>query len=201
MKTGIGYKTSTAKTKQLTLASAIAALYAILVSILPATSIPIIQVRVADVLMPLSILFGWPAIVGVTIGAGLGNLVGDTILGNSGAATGVDVVLGSLANLLTSWLAWRIGSTNWTIKGRRVSWLLAVNTETIVIALIVGTYLGWLFSLPLFISISGILAGSVLAISIGGYLILRVLGLPKTLEALASTGLLAQQPTPELVRD
>ena len=192
-----GYKTGNPRTKQLTLASVIAALYAILVSTLPAFSIPIIQVRVADVLMPLSILFGWPAVMGVTIGAGLGNLVGDTLLGNGGAFTGVDVILGSLANLLASWAAWKVGSKNWTFGGRRISWLLAVNAETIIIALIVGSYLGWLLAIPELVSVGLILAGSIVAISIGGYIVLRILGLPRNLEALASTGLLAQ---PSVVR-
>jgi uncharacterized membrane protein len=197
LKRTTGYRTAASLTRQLTFASAIAALYAILVSILPATSIPIVQVRVADILMPMSILFGWPAAVGVTIGAGLGNFVGDTILGNSGGITGVDVVLGSLANLLAATLAWKISGKNWTIRGRRASWLLAVNTETLIIALIVGTYLGWLFSVPLLLSIGGILAGSIIAISIGGYTLLRILGRPKTLEALHSTGLVVPEPSLE----
>jgi uncharacterized membrane protein len=197
LKRTTGYRTSASLTRQLTFASAIAALYAILVSILPATSIPIIQVRVADILMAMSILFGWPAAIGVTIGAGLGNFVGDTILGNSGGITGVDVVLGSLANLLAATLAWKISGKNWTIRGRRASWLLAVNTETLIIALIVGTYLGWLFSVPLLLSIGGILAGSIIAISIGGYTLLRILGRPKTLEALRSTGLVVSEPSLE----
>jgi uncharacterized membrane protein len=193
MERTIGFKTNISRTRQLTLASAIAALYAILVSILPATSIPIIQVRVADVLMPLSILFGWPAVIGVTIGAGLGNLVGDTVLGNPGAATGVDVVLGSLANFLAATLAWKISGKNWTLGGRRASWVLAVNSETVIIALIVGTYLGLLYSIPLLISIGGILAGSIVAVSIGGYTLLRILGRPKTLASLRSTGLLVTE--------
>ena len=177
-------------TRRLTFASVIAALYAALVALLPAFSVPIIQVRVADVLMPLSILFGWPAVLGVAIGAGIGNLVGDSISGLSGASIGIDVVGGSLANLIAATLAWKIGSRNWTIAGRRVSWLVATNTETATIAIIVGTYLGYLFGTPYWLSILGILAGSLVAISIGGYLVLRMLGRPKTLEALESTGLL-----------
>jgi uncharacterized membrane protein len=191
------YRIRGPRTRQLTLASAIAALYAILVSILAPISIPIIQVRVADLLMPLSIIFGWPAVIGVTIGAGLGNLVGDTILGNTGAQTGIDVVLGSLANFIAATLAWKISQRNWTIRGRRASWLVAVNAETIVIALIVGTYLGYLFSIPLLASIGGILAGSISAISIGGYTLLRILSRPKTLASLRSTGLVVAEPSSE----
>src|SRR5919108_1566471 len=131
MKRTVGNRTTGSRTKQLTLASVIAALYAVLVSILPATSIPVVQVRVADVLMPMSILFGWPAVIGVTIGAGLGNLVGDTLLGNPGSVTGADVVLGSLANLLAATLAWKIAERGWTVRGAKASWILAVNSETL----------------------------------------------------------------------
>ncbi|MBO0887816.1 QueT transporter family protein [Candidatus Bathyarchaeota archaeon] len=189
MKTPGSYNTGRSRTRQLTLASAIAALYALLVSVLPATSIPIIQVRIADVLMPLSILFGWPAVIGVTIGAGLGNLVGDTLLGNPGSVTGVDVVFGSLANFVASFLAWKISNRSWTIRGVRASWIVAVNSETIVIALVVGSYLGWLFSIPLLISIAGILVGSIIAISIAGYTLLLILSQERTLDSLRSTGL------------
>ena len=192
MKTTTGYQKGSPRTRQLTLASVIAALYATLVSVFAPISIPIIQVRVADVLMPTSILFGWPAIVGLTIGAGLGNFVGDSILGNTGAFTGIDVVLGSLANLIAATVAWKIGGLNWTFRGRRVAWLLAVNSETLIIGLIVGTYLGWLLSVPFLLSIGGILAGSIIAISLGGYALLKVLSRPKTLESLAATGLLAE---------
>src|SRR5690242_16127063 len=111
-------------TRRLTLASAIAALYAVLVALLPATSIPIIQVRIADALMPLSILFGWPAVLGVTLGAGIGNVVGDSISGLPGASIGIDVLGGSVANLIAATLAWKIGNRNWTISGRRISWLV-----------------------------------------------------------------------------
>jgi len=147
--------------------------------------------------MPLSIIFGWPAVIGVTIGAGLGNLVGDTILGNTGAQTGVDVVLGSLANFIAATLAWKISQRNWTIRGRKASWLLAINTETAIITLIVGTYLGYLFSIPLLASIGGILAGSIIAISIGGYTLLRILSRPKTIASLRSTGLVVAENSSE----
>jgi len=148
-------------------------------------------------MMPLSILFGWPAVIGVTIGAGLGNLVGDTILGNTGAQTGIDVVLGSLANFMAATLAWKISRQNWTLGGRRASWFIAVNTETTIIALIVGTYLGYLFSIPFLISIGGILAGSIVAISIGGYTLLRILSRPRSLDSLRTTGLVVAEPSPE----
>jgi uncharacterized membrane protein len=180
-------------TRRLTLASAIAALYAVLVALLPATSIPIIQVRIADALMPLSILFGLPAVLGVTLGAGIGNMVGDSISGLPGASIGIDVVGGSVANLIAATLAWKIGNRNWTISGNRISWLVATNVETCIIALIVGTYLGYLLGAPYWFSILGILAGSIVAISIGGYLVLRILGRPKTMQALDSTGLLAAE--------
>ena len=139
--------------------------------------------------MPLSIIFGWPAVIGVTLGAGLGNLVGDTVSGFTGLSLGIDVIGGSLANLIAATLAWKIGKLGWTFRGTRIAWVLAVNTETAVIALLVGSYLGWLFELPPWISIGGLLAGSIVAISVGGYILLRVLGLQQNLEVFRSAGL------------
>jgi len=51
--------------RNLALAAVFAALYAALVvAFAPISNLPI-QVRIADVLLPLAILFGWPAIVGL----------------------------------------------------------------------------------------------------------------------------------------
>ena len=128
------------------------------------------------------------------MGAGIGNVVGDSISGLPGASIGIDAIGGTVANLIAATLAWKIGTRSWTISGKRVSWLVATNSEAIVIALVVGTYLGYLFGAPYWFSILGILAGSIVAISIGGYLLLSILGRPKTFQALESTGLLQVDP-------
>jgi uncharacterized membrane protein len=83
-----------------TFTAVFAALYAVGVVLLAPISFQVFQVRIADALLPLSILFGWPAILGLTLGAFVANLFGG--LGP------VDVVGGTLANLLARYIAWRI---------------------------------------------------------------------------------------------
>jgi len=148
-------------TASVSLAAFLAATYVIGVVVLSPISFYVYQVRVADALLPLSILLGWPAIIGVTVGAAVANL-----FGGLGA---IDVVGGSLANLVASLLAWRIGQ-----RGTKPSWLVAVLTEIFVVTAIVGIYLSFLFGMPIEAGISGVLVGSIIAIGLLGYSILVV---------------------------
>ncbi len=56
-------------TRELTLTAVFAALYAAIVIVLAPISFGPVQLRLADVLIPFSALFGIPAIFGVTLGA------------------------------------------------------------------------------------------------------------------------------------
>jgi hypothetical protein len=51
-------------------------LYAVLVFIFAPISFQIIQVRLADALLPLSIIFVWPVIIGTTLEAIISNFYG-----------------------------------------------------------------------------------------------------------------------------
>jgi hypothetical protein len=80
------------------LAAVIAALYATLVIVLGFMSFGPVQLRVADCLIPLSAVLGWPAIAGVSLGALVSNAY-------YVSATGIiDVVLGPIANLVAAGL-------------------------------------------------------------------------------------------------
>ncbi len=83
-----------------------AAVYAVGVYLLTPISFLPFQVRVADALLPLAILFGWPAIIGLSIGAFVANFFGPLGV--------VDIVGGALANFIATFLAWRISRN----KGR-----------------------------------------------------------------------------------
>jgi uncharacterized membrane protein len=61
------------------LAAVLAALYSAYVSYFAVTSFGPLQIRVVDALLPLPVLFGFPAIVGVTIGGFIGNLLGKSL--------------------------------------------------------------------------------------------------------------------------
>jgi uncharacterized membrane protein len=142
-------------------------MYAALVAALPMISFLLWQVRLADALLMLSTVLGWPAVVGVTLGCLLGNLMAAPW--GSALLAAIDAVLGSAANFLASYLAYRIAYR----KGLR-SKILAACCEIAVVSIIVGSYLKllleWAFGaeVPLWLSIAGVVPGSLLAIGVLG---------------------------------
>jgi len=160
----LNYKIEKWNTRSVSLAALLAALYGAYVFYFAVTSFGPLQVRVVDALLPLSILFGPPAIVGVTIGCFIGNLLGSPI----GI---VDIVGGPVANLVAATLAWAI--TRRKFPG---SWLLAVAVEIAVVTVIVGSYLvAWAAApgVPLWVGWVEFLGSEVLAIGVLGYPLLR----------------------------
>jgi uncharacterized membrane protein len=144
------------------LTATLAALYAVGVVALAPISFPIFQVRVADALLPLAILLGWPAILAFSLGALISNFFGGLGV--------VDIIGGTIANFLGTYVAWRIGQMK--MKG---SWAIAVTVEALVITAIVGSYLSYLFQMPLELSLLGVLLGSIAAIVVLGYTLLQLL--------------------------
>jgi len=154
-----------------------AALYAVGVVALAPISFQVFQVRVADALLPLAVLFGWPAVLGLSLGALVANFFGGLGL--------IDVVGGSVANLVATYAAWRIG------QGRfRGSRALAVGTEIVVVSLIVGSYLSYLFQMPLEVGVLGVLLGSLVATGALGYALLLAISRPAIARQLRSFGLI-----------
>ncbi|MGC8895480.1 MAG: QueT transporter family protein [Candidatus Bathyarchaeia archaeon] len=141
--------------KNLTLAAIFAALYAVGVILLAPISFGIYQVRVADALLPLSMMFGLPS----AIGFGLGCLVAN-VYGGLGI---IDVVGGTVANFLACTLAWYVG------RGDFVRRFLGSFVETLVITGIVGGYLWLIFDVPVELGVFGIFVGSIVAINILGF--------------------------------
>ena len=132
------------------------ALYAIGVVVLAPISFGIYQVRLADALLPLSMLFGIPCAVGLSFGAVLANVYGGLGM--------VDVVGGSVANLLACSVAWYVA--------RRKSFpyrLLGCGIETILVTIVVGGYLSLLFNVPVEYGLVGVFVGSVVAINVVGF--------------------------------
>lgn len=161
-------------TKEISLTAVIAALYAAIVIILAPISFGPIQLRVADALIPLSALFGLPAVYGVTLGA----LVGNTYW----FLSPIDIFLGAVANLAAGFLIYRY-------KDRLV---LVSVAASIVIGVIVGGYL-WLFFPPP--SIIGVQLpawlGMIISITLSSILAISVIGLT-LLKLLESSGYLDQ---------
>lgn len=158
------------------LAAVFAALYAVGVVFLAPISFQPFQVRVADALLPLSILFGWPAVVGLSLGAFVSNFFGG--LGP------VDIIGGALANFIATYLAWKIAGN----KGR--AWkLLGIVAEIVVVTMIVGSYLSYLFNQPLLVTWLGVLLGSIVAIGVLGSILLFAFSTERLQVFLRSRGL------------
>ena len=155
--------------REISLTTLSAALYAVLLILLAQISFGPIQLRIADCIIPLAALFGWPWIWGVTLGCFIGNLIGGMMV--FGFLNPVDIILGSIANLIAAYTIFRL----------RDHRLIGCILGSIIIGVIVGGYL-WLFVpapeiglayLPawaaMIISITG---SSLIAISIIGYVLL-----------------------------
>ena len=146
------------ETRKIALGSVIAALYAVGVILFAPISFLLFQVRVADALIPLSIVFGMPVVLGVTLGNIIANIYGG--LGY------IDIIGGSIANFLAAYVGWKIGSRNFA--GSRFAATVAQN---IIVSCIVGSYLALLFNVPLEVGFLGVLLGSIISMNIVGYVL------------------------------
>jgi hypothetical protein len=139
-----------------------------------------IQLRVADCLIALSALFGWPVVIGVSVGGLLANAYY--------FLAPVDVVLGPIANLVAAIIIM-------TFRKRR---LLACIIGALPIGIIVGGYL-WLFfpppdifglALPIWAAmIVSITLSSWIAIAVLGYSLLTIFSRTNIIGPLKSRGL------------
>ena len=155
-------------TREITLAAVIAALYAALVIVLAPISFGPIQLRVADCLIPLAALLGWPAILGVSLGAFIGNAYFMSFTGL------IDVILGALANVIAATIIFRL----------RERLIVACLTGSVAIGAIVGGYL-WIYfpppeimglNLPAWLAMMiSVALSSVVAVSIIGYILVQSL--------------------------
>ncbi len=171
--------------RDLTLTAVFTALYVVInilesfVSGSPIITFGPIQLRIADALIPLAALFGWPVVGGVTVGCLLTNAyfyVNPT-----------DVILGPIANLVAACLIMLL---------RRYR-LPACIIGALPIGFIVGGYL-WLFFpppnvlgvLPIWLaSITSITISSLITVGVLGYILLSTLSRPNVVGPLKSRGL------------
>jgi len=166
--------------KDVSLTAIFGSLYAILVVVLAPISFGPVQLRVADSLIPLAALFGWPLVAGVTIGC---------FVGNAYYWIGVyDVVFGPLANLMAA-------SIIFLLRKHR---LLGCVIGALPIGVIVGGYLWLFFPPPDFPGLSlapwaamigSITVSSLIAMAVIGYSLLNVLSRPNIIKPLKARGL------------
>ena len=140
-----------------------------------------IQLRLSDFLIALTALLGLPVVIGVTAGCAVVNVFGPIGF--------IDVVFGSLANLVAA---------SFVLLLRKHK-LLACIAGASPIGIIVGGGYLWMFYpyqptelafLPAWITtLISLLVSSLVAIAIIGYAVLRILSRPSIIEPLKSHGL------------
>ena len=149
-------------TRWISLVVVFAALYAVGVISLAPISYNIIQVRLADALLPLSMIFGVPSAIGLGLGCIVSNVYG--------AIGIIDIIGGTTANIIAGTLAWYLArKRNFTYR------LLGSFVQTITVTLIVGGYLWLIFEVPVESSLIGVLVGSIIAINIIGFPIQEII--------------------------
>lgn len=167
-----------------TLTATFSAVYAIGVYFLAPVSFLPFQVRVADALLPLAMLFGWPAIVGLSIGAFVANFFGPLGV--------VDIFGGAFANFVATFLAWKL------FRNMSRYWqLVGVAEEIVLVTLIVGSYLSYVLAQPLLLVWAGVFSGSVLAIGVLGTMLLFAFSTNRMALTLRSHGLALGLPVTE----
>lgn len=167
--------------REIALSALLAGLYAGLVVALGPISFLVLQVRVADALLPLALLFGKPAIVGLALGCFVANFFGLPF-----PFSLADAVLGSLANFLACSLGYKLGRGAKNAKRA----FLTTLAMTGVITAVVGTYLPFLLvacgippDLP-FLSAEvappplGLLVVGWVGVGLGSLVAVNVLGFP-----------------------
>ncbi len=168
------------RTSELSLTVVFASLYAILVVALAPISFGPVQLRVADCLIPLAALFGWPVIAGVTVGCFMGNAY--FWLGP------YDIIFGPIANLVAATIIFLLRKRQFP----------ACVVGSLPIGLVVGSYL-WVFfpppdifglNMPIWSAmIVSITISTLIAMAVIGYAILKALSRPNIINPLRSYGL------------
>lgn len=159
------------KTKNITAAALIAALYTALTLIVAPLSFGMIQIRLSEALTVLPAVYP-PAIVGLTLGCFLSNLIGFlTSLNPLGL---IDCLFGTLATLIAAVLSYYIGKK---ARGIRL-FILAPLPPVIVNAVIIGLEVSIIFlrnfSLTsILLCCFYVLAGQILPCYLGGILLLK----------------------------
>lgn len=159
---------------KIALMAIIAALYSTLVWFFAYISFAPGQARIADCLIPQTFIFGYPCVIGLTIGGFLGNFI--SMYGP------IDLIVGPLANFLAALFGYLIEKRNHSTGFRRVlKTQFAITIQTLINTFVVGTILGLyqtngIFDLSvLSIWWLGLLIGSLISMNLLGFLIYEAL--------------------------
>ena len=139
-------------------AAVYAAMYVALVLAFAPFGYGVINLRVANILIGLVPLIGWPAILGQALGVFIANqpALGDPL----GPIDLINVV----PSLVFSWLVWKL---------RHVSVFLGLTLYSIALGISVSFALNYAFGLPLLVEIPQVTAGIFLATAVLGYVMYK----------------------------
>lgn len=149
--------------KQIALISIFAALYAIGVVFLAPFSYGLIQVRIADALLPLSIVFGMPVVIGLSLGTFIANILNPVNLGP------IDILGGTVTNFIATFVAWKICGSN------KVPFIVGIGCQIVIVSVIVGTYLSYLLGSTLIAGIGYLFIGTFLSVGILGSILVVII--------------------------
>jgi len=164
------------KTRKITIIAIIAALYAVLVIVFSIISYNILQIRIADALMPTSFFFGIPGSLALYLGC----LIGNSFYASSLSVPIFDIIFGPIANFLSAiigfYLYKKVEKFNWSGYKRIISIELIILLQNIINSVIVGLYLpialfGFWDPYFVLISILGIFTGSLISMNLLGYFV------------------------------
>ena len=175
--------------RDLALSAVFASLYAAMVILQGISAAAVIQLRIADCLIPLSAIFGPPVIVGVSLGC----FVSNAYFSASIPYGLYDIVFGPLANLIAAAIIFKFR--------RRI--VLGCFFGAVTVGLIVGSYLWLLFPPPSNIfgltlpagwppwalSMLSLTISSTVAFAVIGLALLKVMSRPNIINPLKSRGL------------
>ena len=146
------------RTSVIATAAVYAAMYVVLAVAFSPISYGVINFRVANVLMGLVPIIGWPAIIGQALGVFLANqpALGDTL----GPVDLVNVI----PSFLFAWLIWKLRGT---------SVFLGLTIYSVALGISVSFALSYAFNLPLLVEIPQVTVGIFLATAVFGYIFYR----------------------------
>ncbi|MDG6916013.1 MAG: QueT transporter family protein [Nitrososphaerota archaeon] len=139
-------------------AAVYAAMYVVLGMVFSPISYGVINFRVANVLVGLVPLLGWPAIIGQTMGVFIANqpALGDPL--------GPIDLINVLPTFVFTWVVWRL---------RKKSVFFGLTLYTVALGVSVSYALSYAFNLSMFVEIPQVTAGIFLATAVLGYVFYR----------------------------
>lgn len=139
-------------------AAVYAAMYVVLAVAFSPISYGVINFRVANVLMGLVPVIGWPAVIGQALGVFIANQpqFGDTL--------GPIDLINVLPSFVFAWVLWKL-------RGKSV--FLGLTLYSVALGISVSYALNYAFNLPLLVEIPQVTAGIFLATAVLGYILYK----------------------------